>query len=143
METTEPGMWSTARAVRVAVTTTVGVYNSTASSLAELSGTSAGSAAAANAGAAAMRPTARVPAAVNMKRSLDDVTLVFSPALLIESRTQSLWCEKTPAEHGAFSPASAPEIQCARTPARISRSKKIILFFYSHQNNLSSDDFRC
>ena len=75
-----------ARAVQIAVTTTEGVY-STSSSLAELSGTSAVSAAAENPGTAATRPTASVPAAVNMKRSLDDVTLVFSPALLIETRT--------------------------------------------------------
>src|ERR1700722_5162422 len=82
METTEPGIWSIARAVRVAVTTTWGVY-STSSSLAALSGTSAaGSAAAEKAGAAAIRPTATVPAAINTKRSLDEVvTLLFSPAL--------------------------------------------------------------
>ena len=51
--------------------------------------------------------------------------------------------KKRPTDHSAFSPASAPEIQCASDPRTYPRSKKIILFFYSHQNNLSSDDFRC
>jgi hypothetical protein len=66
-------MWSTARAVRVAVTTTSGEYCGSPVSGAELLETSAGSAAAEKAGGAAKSPTTSVPAAVNTKRSFNDV----------------------------------------------------------------------
>lgn len=81
MATTEPGMWSIALAVRVALTTTSGEYLASGVS-AETSGSSPGAGVAAYAGAAAMKPATSVPAAVSMKRTVKGLTICYLPRVV-------------------------------------------------------------